>query len=597
MVGRSEERYFSAVRRIAKWSPPPLFAKVIGSSMTSRTGEWLEGKGSSKTAVLSASWTSFVAAISALAVLTAVSSLLLGPGILTLLLLPAILLPLILATMIANAPREMIEREERTIFAESPAVVGCMAMNMHLYPSVERAVVFATRHSEGALVDKLKRSLWSVTTRSRSTVLDSLLDLTESLSELNDSLKQAMHLIISSTHERSREGMSRLLDKANSIVLDGVKNGVERYVSSLSVPTMVLFALGVLLPVMLLSLSPLASMSSILDTSNLSADQMEIGIQSYLLPFLLLVIFPLSSFLYARSVLSRNPVSAPRPDNVNTSRRVAAAGIVSVIAGATASAADFGDMKPYLILLGIVLPLSLAMTFDFREGHLRRKTVSENDRDFASALYQIGNRMLAGGSLETALRQAAEARRGSSFHDFAANILHRSRMRHTALEDLLTSDQSEDRISPLVSGAFRTVAESAKRDTVGAGQIALNLAQYLSDLRSCEERIREKQKGVVDMMTSTTTFFAPIVLGVTSSLVGIIGQYGQGSPHLASENILVSGGYLAELTFVVSYFTVFLLGERSWKEVLYQFGRRAPVAILVFTSVSLLCQTGLTRLL
>jgi len=176
-------------------------------------------------------------------------------------------------------------------------------------------------------------------------------------------------------------------------------------------------------------------------------------------------------------------------------------------------------------------------------------------------------------------------------------ILHRSRMTHMALEDLIASDQAGEYLSPLVAGAFRTVAESAKRDSMGAGQIALNLAQYLSDLRSCEERIRERLKGVVDMMTSTTTFFAPIVLGVTSSLVGIIGQYGEGSPSLSSENILVAGGYLAELTFVVSYFTVFLLGERRWEEVLYQFGRRAPVAILVFTSVSLLCQTGLTRLL
>ena len=54
-----------------------------------------------------------------------------------------------------------------------------------------------------------------------------------------------------------------LLDKANSLVIEGVKDRVERYVASLSLPTMVFFAFGILLPVMMFSLVPLLTLGSV----------------------------------------------------------------------------------------------------------------------------------------------------------------------------------------------------------------------------------------------------------------------------------------------------------------------------------------------
>jgi ABC-type polysaccharide transport system permease subunit len=139
--------------------------------------------------------------------------------------------------------------------------------------------------------------------------------------------------------------------------------------------------------------------------------------------------------------------------------------------------------------------------------------------------------------------------------------------------------------------------ECSEKNPKGAGQVAMNLAQYLSDLNSCEIKIEERLKSLVDMMQSTSMVFAPIVLGITSSLIGLISEFGNSSSELITQTVLMVGIYVVELVAVISYFTVFLLGHKTWKEVGYEFGRRAPVGLAIFISVSIFCQIGLTLLL
>ena len=140
------------------------------------------------------------------------------------------------------------------------------------------------------------------------------------------------------------------------------------------------------------------------------------------------------------------------------------------------------------------------------------------------------------------------------------------------------------------------MAECAASDPQAAGKVALNLAQYLSDLRTCQAKIREKLQSVVDMMTSTSAIFAPIVLGITGSLFSLVGVVSPGSGSVQNMT-LIGGIYVVELTFIVSFFTVFLMGGKNWTEVAYRFFTKAPVAVIVFISVSLVARGGLTQLL
>lgn len=155
---------------------------------------------------------------------------------------------------------------------ESPAVIGAMTMSMQIQPSMENGLLFAIQHNDGALSMRLKEILWKPLSRSCTSLTSSFLDFSASLSEENESLRQSLHLIMSSTCERTKEGVDRLLDKANMVILSGIRDSVDKYVASLSAPTMVLFALGVLLPVMLFSLVPLISVGA---SFNISETGME----------------------------------------------------------------------------------------------------------------------------------------------------------------------------------------------------------------------------------------------------------------------------------------------------------------------------------
>jgi len=119
----------------------------------------------------------------------------------------------------------------------------------------------------------------------------------------------------------------------------------------------------------------------------------------------------------------------------------------------------------------------------------------------------------------------------------------------------------------------------------------------LSEVGSCQVKIEEKLRGVVEMMRSTSVLFAPIVLGVTGALFTLIGSQASAAGSTADDIALMTGIYIGELSLLVSFFTVLVMGDRSWRGVLHSYATRTPVAFLVFVSVSLICRTGLSSLI
>ncbi len=205
--------------------------------------------------------------------------------------------------------------------------------------------------------------------------------------------------------------------------------------------------------------------------------------------------------------------------------------------------------------------------------------------------------MISGATFEKALEDVSSGLHESSFSGVARNLHYRARLSGKGLDEIIVTEGSLRAASPDLENAYVTVVQCAKRDPRYAGQIALNLAQMLADLRACQGKVEDRLRGVVEMMRSTGTVFAPIVLGVTGALFALIGTKAAMAGSMASDISLVTGIYIGELSFLVSFFTVLIMGERSWKGVAYCYATRTPVAFLVFVIVSFICRTGLTALL
>jgi hypothetical protein len=516
-----------------------------------------------------------------------------GLTALTYLLVPLLLVLVIVPSLVLGSPAQSAKREELDMLRESPTVIGAMSMSMQLQPSLDRAVAFASQCGDGSLNGRFRVILWQVLTRVRYDLPTSMMEFASTLTEENESLRQSIHLFISATHESTREGMDRLLDKANALVIDGVKDRVERYVSSLALPTMVFFAFGILLPVMMFSLVPLFTLGSV--SSLGSGGSASPVISDAELALLLLVVFPAASFLYSRSTLSRNPLQAIGRPELKLGRK-AAGGIAAYLASMTVLSLLLARSFPEIVLIaGVCIP-SIFVYVRFRADHARTGKLPALEKDFVNALYQMGNRMTTGTSFDVALEEVARSRSASPFGEFARRSIYKSLTTRQDLPTIIANDADLLSMSPLVRNALFTVAECAASDPQAAGKVALNLAQYLSDLRSCQSKIREKLQSVVDMMSSTSAIFAPIVLGITGSLFSLVGAVSPGAGSVQNMT-LIGGIYVVELTFIVSFFTVFLLGGKSWTEVAYRFFTKAPVAVIVFISVSLAAQGGLTQLL
>jgi hypothetical protein len=580
------------VNNLAWFVSPSFFQRAFLPKKDNLTERWLASKNLDWSKIMGASWLLFIIMMS-MSLVILIIGLMIGPDLT--IIFPVLLSPPITAALISNAPKGLALMEEKVMTAESPRMIASITMSMHSRPNLERAVVFATQRGGGLLSLKFRELIWSVLTRREGDMVSAMLSFNSRLSDSNDGLRQAMHLVISANFERTKDGLERLLDKANQIILESLREAVDRYVSSLTVPTMILFSIGIIMPVMLFALLPLLSMGS-MTTSSLQLTSGEM-LSEGVIAVLMLLVFPLFCFLYSRSILERNPIRAINVLEVGFDPSILFLPISWLVVGTILAMIPLGMYGSYVLLIAIFLPPAAYLLLRSKGRGTSARVAKRSEKEFANALYQIGNRMLTGASFEVAFQEAANSMEGSNFSKYAKRVVQLSRISREDITHLVGRPDLIGLESPVLEVAMNSVADSAKRDPQAAGKVALNLAQGINDLRMGEARIEERLSGVIDMMRSTALLFAPIVLGITSSLFGVIGaQTGQQLGSMGGIALIV-GIYLMELGFIVTYFTTFLMGEGGWREIGVQFAKRAPLSLLVFVSISLLSMNGMLSMI
>ncbi len=585
----SEVMFAALPSLFPKLPVPPSFSGMMRTKRSAAGAQWMLRNEMDEGGLAKGGWNLFIISMMVALVSVAAMVLVLGTGTAAYGLIPSLLAPIILSSLYLNAPESYAQAEERRMLRESPSIIGCMTMSMQVRPSLEQAVTFAAERGEGVLAQRLKEALWANVTRAKGSLNEALDDLSATLSRSNDSLRQSLHLVISATCERTKEGMDRLLDKANAVALGGVRDAVDSYISSLTMPTMVLFSLGTLLPIMMFSLLPLLSLGT-----SLSMETSATAIPFHYLAFILLVVIPASALIYAWSILSRNPLGM-----VSGREDVRSLFPPQLLLGwgAIIIAVALLGLGPLAISGAAVLTPCPFLYWRLRNYAPAQRSKAILEKEATAALFQAGNRMVSGSTAERALESVALNMKEGAFVDMITSLLYRHRLTGKKLEELLVEDGTLRAASPVAENAYATVLQCARRDPMYAGQIALHLAQMLSDLRGCQSRVEEKLRGVVDMMRSTGTFFAPMVLGVTGAMFSLIGQSAGSMDGLATDLELVTGLYIGELSLLVSFFTVLIMGERSWKGVVHCYATRTPVAFLTFVVVSIICRTGLIGLM
>ncbi|MBN1109696.1 MAG: hypothetical protein JXA45_02930 [Methanomassiliicoccales archaeon] len=477
-------------------------------------------------------------------------------------------------TWVASAPLRLYRQEQRSFLVDSPAVIGAMTMGMNRQPSLEKALELASRSGKGALHSSLSLVVWRGLTGEMEDLRKALCTWTTRLDHMNEGLRRSLSLIMAAEEEAGREGRDRLLDRANFLALEGLREACERYVGSLSFPVMVVFAFGVLAPVMLFSLLPLLGLGG---NGSLPGGALDVSS----LTFLLLVLVPSATVLYVRSTLSRNPLRSP--DLCGKGRvmfpLLSLASSALLFLGAMALS---GDIQ-ISVLLGLSSMLALLILCGGRKGR------EEDDRPFIDGLYRLGNGMLGGQDLEMAFEEAVRTGEGG-FQVWGRRLLHATRTGRQTLVQAARVDGELVHRNRGLHQSYLTVMECAQEDQRGAGRVAIDLAQCQDDLARTRRKVRENLRSVMDMMTCTSVLFAPAIIGLTGGIMGMLG--GEDDWLLA-----ISMVYVVELSALVNHFVSNLdrQGSGGWE--MRTYGLRGAMALAVLLIASLCGRTFLFRLL
>jgi len=197
-----------------------------------------------------------------------------------------------------NYPNKKVNLEKIYALTFIPEILGYMIMSMKLVPNLEKAIEFASSHGHGKIAEDLKTLLWEVKVGIKGSVAEAVDELAYKWGDVSQEFKKSLMKIRSSVIEISEAKRFQILDQTMEDTLSSIKNKLEDYARGLSQPAMVMFYLGILLPLLLIIILPVGSAFS--DSS--------LARPVYLILIYNLAI-PIGCLIFAKKVIRERPIT------------------------------------------------------------------------------------------------------------------------------------------------------------------------------------------------------------------------------------------------------------------------------------------------
>jgi len=508
--------------------------------------------------------------------------------------------PMAVLAYLGNYPKNLAARLRVRSLGRMPEAVNYMVMAMRNSPTLDRAVGFAAENVDEPVASGLRKVLWQVYMRKHPNIEESFLAFAQEWGGWNDDFKRSLFAVRAGEQEKTREGLQRSLDKAVDIVLSGTKRRMDGFAASLSGPTFVLFSLGILLPMMLGAMLPIATMGGL-----------RLGTWETVL--LLDIVFPLATAAFALNILGKRPGTSNPPTVASTlsvarSRSIltfsCAVGAVLLALGifqfAGLPGPESQGIAPLLVLWGVAVPPGIYLTLTSKDRRREVARIRRLEEEFPDALFQLGSRIGEGMPVETAMLRTAQTMKNTEVAGLFQRISFALRLTRAPLSEVLFARKGilAEHPSRTVKASMRMVVESVRKDNLTAGQTIVGISHYLKDLQKLDFGIRLQLGSIMDTMRTTALFFAPLVMGITAALYvvlsGVTAGLGLGgaTPGLSAaieQSIpapvftLIIGVYLL---LTVTIIMVFTSGIRNGPDRVgrqYEIGTALPAAMAVFT--------------
>ncbi len=530
----------------------------------------------------------------------------------------ALISPLVIFALIASYPEILANRMRAKSIGRAPETVNYMIMSMRQNPSLNKAVSFAAENSEEPISSSLKKVIWDIYMRKQQSIEEGFREFAYEWGYWNEDFKRSLYVIKSSTLERTSDGLNRSLDKANDIILGGTRRQIEKFAASLSGPTTILFALGILLPMVIGAMLPMMSINVPTDSQEMTGGQIgemeQTGEEApEIMPVIIVVmdvLFPFITFVYAYYILGKRPgtSSPPMVKSKLTKKQHRAIIAMAIVLCIVLGVLSLPILRERFGMLGTLIgSLPILWAFGFSFGYYcistsawqkkRRDEIKLMEDEFPDALFQLGSRIAEGEPLERALKKTSDSMKGTSIAELFAKIAYALQVTRGTLNEVLFGKDGvlNDVPSRTIHATMKSVVEIVKKDAFTAGQTIVNISNYLRDMKKVEHDIRTQLSQTVDMMKTTGMLFAPLVMGITAALYVLLSEefseLPNATPMIPNEVFfMILGFYLAFVVIITMYFTVGIEHGEDRVQFKYSIGSALPVAVIIYSAAVILGQ-------
>lgn len=540
-------------------------------------------------------------------------------------------LPLTALQLISEYPKAKARYMKIHSLGDIPEVLSYIVMYLKLIPNLENALRFAARESKTSLGKDLKKLMWDLEVRVHGSIDDAITHFANLWGKWSDYLKRALHLVRSAVHERSESERTITLDRSLDVVLEGTKSTMIEFSSKLHQPTLVIYSIGVMIPLALVAMAPAAAL---------------VGFQVTIFQLFLLydVVLPIILFFYIRKVLLSRPATFnppvvpsdhPTVARINKKANLVTAAMVGGIImipgiffilldvipsqGIFAIFTEKGGILsrfPHTLFLlwGVAAGVSLYCLRTYTAYKKIRDDIREMEKEFSDSLYVLGKRIMEGRPAEEAFSYAAETLKGSKLAEvFSRTAFNLLSMRMNTGEALFDKKFGSLKYvySERIRAIMRLFVEGIKKSYTAAGIAIVKVADHLKQLQDVEKGIRNALGTLTSTLRSTATIFAPMIAGVTLGITKLIATVLSGadfSALLTEEQavplfgdikfavsnvepeyfVLVVGIYIMQLVFLLIRFSNGIDEGDDRIQYMYDLGHALPTAVAFFSIVTIL---------
>ncbi|MFH1316081.1 MAG: hypothetical protein ABII01_01045 [Candidatus Woesearchaeota archaeon] len=189
----------------------------------------------------------------------------------------------------------------------------------------------------------------------------------------------------------------------------------------------------------------------------------------------------------------------------------------------------------FSVFIVLSIGLSIGLYYRLRSKNIIaiREKSKQLEKEFASALFQLGNRLGDGLPAELAFGKVAIVMKDSISGNFFELVSQNIRKLGMGVKQAIFDSKSGAILafpSKIIESSMKVLIQSVKKGPAVAAQSLMNISRYIKEIHTVDERLKDLLGEIISSMKSQIKFLTPviagIVIGITSMISTILGKLG-----------------------------------------------------------------------